>query len=144
MADSEQEGSVCDPFGIPVTPQAKRVGIEFPTYVSSYVWANYCITDGLPSRLEQTVDTRVAKLLIHMLEGLEAKSAVDEGFLWFPFKIWYHDRKQPRAKKQKRARLGARLFLTENGEPWIYVFDLKEAQDNGKPEEHRTHDREAQ
>ena len=131
MSDSnEREEHYYYPGGVPVSPQARRVGFEMPVYVSHTVWANQCIWKG--SQLIGTnTDRRIVELITAVWEGMLKRLAADradEGFVWFPFKFWYWpataqmvNRKPP---KKKRIRLGARLFLDPiTDEPWLYVFD---------------------
>lgn len=138
MADAEREDSYYHPSGVPVTPQARRLGYEFPVYVSDRVWREICVTTGLPSRLEASLDQRITRLMQYCYDGMMKKLTQTDDFLFYYFKVWYWDRERPNAKKQRRARLGARLFLDPStGGPWLYIFrpgvDSIDALKQGEP-----------
>ena len=123
MADAEREDSYYHPGGVPITPQARRFGYEFPVYVSDSVWAAFCIANGIASRHQQNLEQRIWHLLQHCYEGMAKKLATEDDFIQYFFKVWYWRRDKPNAKKQARARLGARLFLDPStGGPWLYIF----------------------
>lgn len=123
MADPERDDSYYHPAGVPVTPQARKFGYEFPVYVSKNVWATCCIATGIPSSRGTTLDRRVHELLQYCYEGMIKKLATQDDFLWYPFKIWFWSRNRPNSKKKQRLRLAARLFLDPSMEgPWLYIF----------------------
>lgn len=125
MADAELQDSCYLPSGVPVTPQARRLGYEFPVYVSDRVFNEACRWSGL-SRFQTSLDRRIFELLQHAYEGMLKKLTQTDDFLYYPFKCWYWDRHAgPKTKKKRRARYGARLFVNEDGMPWMYIFDLK-------------------
>ena len=124
MADSERENSYYHPGGVPITPQARRFGYEFPVYVSENVWGKACLSSGIRQMHNTTLDRRIIELLQHCYDGMAKKLATDDGFLFYYFKIWYWDRSRRDAKKKSRARLGARLFLDPSTDgPWLYIFE---------------------
>jgi len=122
MEDREQHAHY-HPNGVPITPQARRFGYEFPVYVSRAVWSAFCMNSGLPSRHMETLEGRIQKLLAYCYEGMAKKLTQTDDFVFYYFKIWYWSRTKPKAKKQARARLGARLFLDPStNAPWMYIF----------------------
>lgn len=126
MADAEREDAYYYPAGIPITPQARRYGYVFPVYVSKTVWSNACVTTGLPSRLGADQERRIMTLIMDCYEGMTKKLATQDDFVFYAFKTWHWDRSRPNAKKQRRARYGARLFLhPDESTPWLYIFDMK-------------------
>lgn len=121
MENPEQQDSYYYPGGVPITPQAKRVGYEFPVYVSKNVWADHCSwTHGRGTN----TDKRIFELLTYAWEGMLKRLAVSDDFLQYFFKIWYWGKTVPKASKKKtRTRLGARLFLDpDTGGPWLYIY----------------------
>jgi hypothetical protein len=116
------------PGGVPITPQARRFGYEFPVYVSHTVWDAQCSwTEGIHTNTEK----RIVELLQFCYDGMLKKLAVQDDFVSYAFKIWYFDRTLPKRTgrklpKKKRARLGARLFLSEETKPWLYIFNPEE------------------
>lgn len=126
MSDQEQQDACYHPAGVPVTPQARQFGYEFPVHVSTTVWREQCVAIGIMSRHNATLDRRIIELLQYCYDGMLKKLTQQDDFLYYPFKIWYWDRNRPQAKKKRRARLGARLFLDPStGGPWLYIFNEK-------------------
>jgi hypothetical protein len=128
MVDSERADSHRNPTGVPVTPQARKFGYEFPVYVSLAVWSELVLTDGIPSKRGTTVDLRIWEVLEASYEELLKQLAQlgddEEAFLYYPFKAWYWSRHKPKAKKKVHKELGARLFINpDTDEPWLYLFD---------------------
>lgn len=125
MDSSELQDSCYKPSGVPVTPQARRLGYEFPVYVSDVVFAEACRWNGL-SRFDTSLDRRIFELLQYTYEGMLKKLTQRDDFLYYPFKVWFWDRHaNAKTKKKRRARYGARLFVQEDGSPWMYIFDPK-------------------
>jgi hypothetical protein len=59
-------------------------------------------------------------------EGMLKKLTQTDNFLYYTFKHWIWPRHAGKAtRKKKRVRYGARLFVDETGEPWLYIFDPK-------------------
>jgi hypothetical protein len=57
-------------------------------------------------------------------EGMLKKLSQQDDFLYYPFKVWFWDRHaNANTKKKRRRRFGARLFVQEDGSPWMYIFD---------------------
>jgi hypothetical protein len=140
MADAEREDSYYNPGGVPITPQARRFGYEFPVYVSEGVWRDVCVPQGIASRHAQNLEQRIWHLLQYCYEGMTKKLATEDDFLQYFFKIWYWPRYRPDARKKARARLGARLFLDPSTEgPWLYIFNPRvddiDALTRGEPDE---------
>ncbi len=136
----QREDSYYNPAGVPITPQARRFGYEFPVYVSSIVWSKVCIAQGIPSKHAASLEQRIWHLLQYCYEGMAKKMAADEGFLYYEFKAFYWDRSRPNAKKKQRWKLGARLFLDASTDgPWLYIFapnvDSIDALERGTPDE---------
>ena len=124
MANTEREDSYYHPDGIPITPQARRFGYDFPVYVSKGVWAAFCIASDIPSKHDTDLEKRIWHLLQYCYDGMTKKLATSDDFVSYQFKIWYWSRKKPNAKKMSRARLGARLMLDPSTDtPWLYIFD---------------------
>lgn len=124
MSDQEQENSYYHPGGVPVTPQARKLGYDFPVYVSNTVWREQCVAIGIMSKHNATLDRRIIELLQYCYEGMIKRLTQTDDFVYYSFKIWYWGRNNPKAKKKKRARLGARLFLDPStGGPWLYIFN---------------------
>lgn len=144
MESTEQEhhhywpGKGC----IPVTPQASRYGYVFPVHVTHSVWSN-CITwSPQKGKEEQNADRRIYDLLDSCYRGMGKALAADDDMVYFQFKHWFWDRLKPKAKKQTKAKYGARLLLDpETEEPWLLIFDPvsdgKEVLKHGEPREHR-------
>lgn len=123
MADAEREDSYYHPGGVPITPQARRLGYTFPVYVSDVVWGKTCIATGIPQRHGAHLEKRIHQLLSDCYDGMVKKLATQDDFLYYEFKVYYWDRNRPNAKKQQRWKLGARLFLDPStGGPWLYIF----------------------
>lgn len=123
MDSSELQDSCYIPSGVPVTPQARRLGYEFPVYVSDRVFGEACRWNGL-SRFETSVDRRIYELMQYAYEGMLKKLTQADDFLYYPFKVWFWDKDaNAKTKKKRRRRYGARLFVNEDGTPWMYVFD---------------------
>ena len=123
MADSEQDDSYYHPGGIPITPQARRIGYIFPVYVSKTVWDQTCLLKGVSSRHRVTQDGRIGELLNQCYEGMIKKLATADDFVYYDFIAFYWSRNRPRATKQQRWKLGARLLLDPSTEtPWMYIF----------------------
>ena len=129
MEDPEHQVPRYHYLGIPVTPQATRLGYEFPVYVSENVWANCCAYNG-SSRHDTNLDRRINELLASCYEGMLKKLTQTDDFVFYEFKHWFWERYATAAKsKKEKAKLGARLFLGEDGGPWLYIFDP--VMDNG-------------
>lgn len=110
--------------GIPVGPQARRMGYEFPVHVSKTVWKNQCMWRGA-SRLQTTADKRIFELLQSCYDGMLKRLTQEDDFVFYYFKTRYWPADAGSGiRKKKRARLGARLFLDPSTEgPWLYIFD---------------------
>ena len=123
MADAEREHSYYHPGGVPVTPQARRFGFEFPVYVSKAVFGMACIAEGIASKHNTHTEKRIWELLESCYAGLGKKLAVSDDFIYFGFKHYYWGRTRYEAKKQIKGGFGARLLLdpSTNG-PWLYIF----------------------
>ncbi len=120
----EREDSYYYPGGVPITPQARRFGYEFPVYVSGVVWDTYVHPGKLALEYDKGQERRIWELLQFCYEGMAKKLATSDDFLWYPFKIWYWDNQRPKAQKKRRGQLAARLFLYPHTEmPWLYIFD---------------------
>lgn len=125
MANPELEDACYLPTGIPVTPQARRIGYTFPVYVSHTVFAKACKWDG-HSRFQTNFDKRINELIVHAYDGMIKRLATSDDFVFYKFKCWFWDRYASRdAKKKRMDKFGARLFLDKDGSPWMYIFDLK-------------------
>ena len=123
MADAEREDSYYHPAGVPISPQARRFGYEFPVYVSDVVWKKVCVAHGIPSKHDTNLEKRIWHLLQYCYDGMSKKLATEDDFLWYEFKVFYWDRDRPNAKKMQRWKLAARLFLDPStGGPWMYIF----------------------
>ena len=123
MSDQEREDSYYHPAGVPVTPQARQFGYEFPVHVSTTVWREQCVAIGIMSKHNTGLDRRVIELLQYCYDGMLKRLTQSDDFLYYYFKIWYWSRSSPQARKKKRGRLGARLFLDPStGGPWLYIF----------------------
>jgi hypothetical protein len=123
MADPEREDSYYHPDGIPITPQARRFGYEFPVYVSKLVWGKVCVAVGIPSKHGTNLEKRIWHLLQYCYEGMAKKLAAEDDFLYYDFKVWYWSRDRPNAKKMQKWILGARLMLDPSTDgPWLYIF----------------------
>ena len=124
MSDQELQDSCYIPSGVPITPQARRFGYEFPVWVSKTVWAEQCVAVGIKSRHGTNLDRRIIELLQYCYEGMTKRLTQSDDFVYYHFKIWYWSRAKPNAKKKKRARLGARLLIDPStGGPWLYIFN---------------------
>lgn len=106
---------------IPISPQARRVGWTYEVYVTRSVWSG-CIS-WTPNK-KSNPDKRIFELLESTWQGM-GKALSEEGDrLMYRFKHWYWERGRPKARKQRMAKLGARLLLDpETEEPWILIFD---------------------
>jgi hypothetical protein len=119
------------PGGVPISPQAKRFGYEFPVYVSQTVWDDQCI-GHFPHRFNTHTEKRIVELLQYCYDGMLKKLSVEDDFILYYFKVWYFDRDLPKKvgrklPKKKRARLAARLFRDPDTQgPWLYIFNPKE------------------
>lgn len=123
MADSERENSYYHPAGVPITPQARRFGYEFPVWVSDIVWSTVCTTAGIPSKHGTSLEQRIWHLLQYCYEGMAKKLATSDDFLYYEFKVHYWSRNRPKAKKMQHWKLGARLLLDPSTDgPWMYIF----------------------
>ncbi len=123
MDSPELQDHCYKPSGVPVTPQARRLGYEFPVYVSDPVFSEACRWNGI-SRFETSVDRRIYELIQYAYEGMLKKLSQQDDFLYYPFKCWFWDRDaNAETKKKRRRRFGARLFVQEDGTPWMYIFD---------------------
>ncbi len=112
---------------VPITPQARRVGFEFPVYVTQTIW-NRCISwTGGPYRHNTSPDRRIFELLDACSTGLQKKLAgsdEEDGFVYFRFKHFFWDKGRKNAKKQASIKIGCRIFLDpEKQAPWILLFD---------------------
>jgi hypothetical protein len=122
--DDREEHAYYHPGGVPVTPQAVHFGYEFPVHVSTSVWTAYCMTQGIPSRHDVSQAGLITWLLRSCYDGMTKRLAKNDDFVFYEFYHWYWRRNQPAAKKMKKVRLGARLFLDPSTEgPWMYIFD---------------------
>jgi hypothetical protein len=125
MDDSELQDSCYLHHGVPVTPQARKLGYEFPVFVSQVVWAEACLWNGA-GRFETSVDRRIIELIQACYEGMLKKLTQTDAFLFYYFKHWIWKRYAgAETKKKKRVRYGARLFIDEDGMPWLYIFNPK-------------------
>lgn len=114
---------------IPVTPQARRLGWAFPVYVTDVVWGE-CITwsqkDNTRKR-SSNPDKRIFDILESAWQGMGKALTKEPDRVMYPFKHWYWQRGRPKATKQRKLRLGARLLLDpETEEPWVLIFDPQE------------------
>ncbi len=131
---------------IPLTPQARRLGFAFEVYATHSVWGE-CIT--WTKGRNTNPDKRIFELLESCYEGLTKSMSTEAGDgVYFEFKHWFWDRARPKAKKQTKAKYGARLLLDpETEEPWLLIFcidrDGKEVLKRGEPKEDRTDDSES-
>jgi len=138
MADAEREDSYYYPGGVPITPQARRFGYEFPVFVSKGVWRDCCIATDIATRLGTSLELRIWHLLQCCYEGMAKKLATEEDFLYYEFKSWFWERHRPNATKQRKASLGARLMINPSTDgPWLYIFspsvDTIDALEKGQP-----------
>ncbi len=113
---------------IPVTPQARKVGFEYPIYVTERIWARALSWTGQSSKRKTNVERRIFQLLEACSDGLQKKLAGDpndeEGFVYFQFKHFFWDRDRDEAKKKTKMKMGCRLFLhPDDGKPWMCVVD---------------------
>jgi len=123
MADAEREDSYYHPGGVPITPQARRFGYEFPVYVSDVVWSKVCIAINIPSRKGANLEQRIWHLLQYCYDGMAKKLATTDDFLYYEFKAHFWSRDRPAAKKKQKWKLGARLLLDPSTDgPWLYIF----------------------
>lgn len=123
MEKNERESAYYHPGGIPITPQARKFGYEFPVWVSDNVWAGYCVASGINPKRNTSTDKRIIELLQYCYQGMAKKLAAEDDFLYYEFKVWFWSRIKPNANKKRRARLGARLFLDPSTDgPWLYIF----------------------
>ena len=122
MADTERDDAYYHLGGVPITPQARKFGYEFPVYVSKNVWSQQCMWDH--GRGTST-DRRILELLQYAYDGMIKALSVSDDFVSYWFKVWYWQRDASKTKKKKgRTRLGARLFRTpEDGTPWLYIYN---------------------
>ena len=115
------------PSGIPLGPQARKFGYDFPVHASKRVWNDQCVWTGMPSRFNTSTDIRIFALLQCCYEGMTKRLAVSDDFVHYKFKVWYWDRTRKTSKKKRRAQLGARLFLhPDTNTPWMYIFNMLE------------------
>lgn len=115
------------PTGLtPITPQARRRGVAYPTYITDALWKRAVSWTG-PSRFKTNVDKRIFELIDSMIKGMDKRMAGsddEDGFLFFKFKHWFYERGKPNAKKKASMKCGCRLFINpDTNEPWILVFD---------------------
>ena len=123
---SEEDHLYC-PGGIPITPQARRFGYEFPVYVSKTVWAGQCLYVGTPNKHGTSTERRIIELLQYCYDGMIKKLAVQDDFVFYQFKVWYWCSVNRTKKKKRRAMLAARLFQDPDTQgPWLYIFNPKE------------------
>ncbi len=139
-SETNQDNPYYYPGGIPLGPQARRFGYQFPVYVSKIVWSQQCIWTGSAPRLVETnTDKRIFELLQYAYEGMTKKLAVQDDFVSYAFKAWYWDRTRKNSKKKRRIKLGARLFLhPEDSTPWLFIFNpekdgLNDLEEGTKP-----------
>jgi len=115
------------PGGVPITPQARRFGYEFPMYVSKNVWNAQCIYVGNTNKYRTNTERRIVELLQYCYDGMAKKLAVQDDFVYYTFKIWYWCPVNRNKTKKRRARLAARLFLDpDTNKPWLYIFNPTE------------------
>ena len=129
---------------VPVTSQAKRMGYPFPVYVTRNVWRECISWQG---GRNTSSDKRVFELIESCYAGMMKKLAQSDEMVQYEFKHWYWLRSRPKATKQNKIRLGARLLIDFDTEkPWMLVFDpeydddrvlIKGEPKDGKPEENR-------
>ena len=125
MDDSELQDSCYLHHGVPITPQARKLGYEFPVFVSNIAWQEACLWNGA-SRFETSVDRRIIELVQACYEGMLKKLTQHDSFLYYTFKMWIWGRYANAAtRKKQRVRYGARLFIDEDGAPWLYIFNPK-------------------
>ena len=122
MADSEREDSYYIPAGVPITPQARRFGYEFPVYVSHLVWGKVCLSGDIPQKHGASLEQRIWRLLQYCYDGMSKKLATSDDFLSYEFKVHYWSRERVNAKKMVKWKLGARLMLDPSTDtPWLYI-----------------------
>lgn len=114
------------PGGVPITPQARRFGYEFPVFVSKTVWAGQCLFVGSPNKRGTSTERRITELLQYCYDGMTKKLAVQDDFISYTFKAWYWCAVNRDRTKKRRIRLGARLFLADASSPWLYIFNPEE------------------
>jgi len=125
MDSSELQDSCYLHHGVPITPQARKLGYEFPVFVSNIVWQEACLWNGA-GRFESNVDRRIIELVTACYEGMLKRLTQTDSFLFYYFKCWIWGRYANAAtRKKQRKRYGARLFIDENGAPWLYIFNPK-------------------
>ena len=127
---------------IPITPQARRLGWTYPVYVTQSVWT-YRVS--WKQGKDTSTDKRIFDLLDSCWKGMGKALATEPERLSYSFKHWYWPKDRPKAKKQAKAQLAARLLLDpETEEPWILIFDPITDHDgvlkHGEPTEHREDD----
>jgi len=114
---------------VPITPQARRAGFEYPMYVTPAIWAKAISWSGESSKRNTGTDKRIFQLLESCSDGLtsrlSADSADEEGFLYFKFEHFYWERgRKDKAKKKAKMKIGCRLFLDPDTKvPWMLLLD---------------------
>jgi len=113
---------------VPITPQARRAGFEYPMYVTPAIW-NRCLGwANQSSKRKTSPDKRIYQLLESCSDGLtsrlSADSADEEGFLYFQFKHFYWEKDRDKAKKKVKMKIGCRLLLHPDTKvPWMILLD---------------------
>lgn len=124
MADAERENSHYHPSGIPLTPQARRLGFVFPVYISRAMWRVTCSMGEIKSKRCTSTDRRINELLVACHEGMLKRMAVSDDFVFYKFKHWHWSAHEPERSKKTKTTLGARLLIDPSTEePWMYIFD---------------------
>ena len=113
---------------VPITPQARRAGFEYPMYVTPAIWSRVLGWTGQPSKRKTSVDKRIYQLLESCSDGLTKRLSADtsdeEGFLYFKFKHFYWEKGRDEAKKKAKMKVGCRLLLDPDTKiPWMLLLD---------------------
>lgn len=114
---------------IPVTPQARTLGFEYPIYVTKAIWHKAISWSAQePSKRKTNTDKRIYQLLEACSAGLQKRLAADpndtEGFVYFRFKHFYWERGRDNAKKKVKIKIGCRILLDpDSSAPWMLILD---------------------
>ena len=113
---------------VPITPQARRAGFEYPMYVTPAIWSKCLGWTGQSTKRKTSADKRIFQLLESCSDGLtsrlSADSADEEGFLYFQFKHFYWEKGRDKAKKKAQIKVGCRLLLDPDTKaPWMLLLD---------------------
>ena len=123
MDDTERDDSSYHPAGVPLTPQARRFGYEFPVYCSQYIWKTMCVASGVSSKRNTNTEKRINHLLQYCYDGMIKKLATQDDFVFYEFKVYFWDRSNSKRTKMIKEWVGARLLLDPSTEgPWLYIF----------------------